>query len=302
MARTQSLRHNIVNQFIDAINNGHINSPLPSQSTLAEMYSISRTTIRHTLEHLQLRGVLEKVDDSYLIVREPAVEDGFDSISETRQGQQSSQFERAFYQMISQHQLLPGDTFTEMQLARAANVNPAVVREFLLRFSRYNLIENVRRGLWSMLKLNQSYAEKLFELREMLETHALNRFMSLPANNPHWLQAKELLDRHRQLRESVGANYRAFSQLDHQFHGLLLSAADNPFFNQSLEIITVIFHFHYQWDESDLKERNTLAIEEHIAILSAMICRNDLSAMNELRRHLNTAKQSMIRSISQHSD
>lgn len=302
MARTQNLRHNIVNQFIDAINNGHISSPLPSQSTLAEMYSISRTTIRHTLEHLQERGVLEKTEDGYRIARDPIVEDGFDSISETRQGQQSSQFERSFYQMISQHQLLPGDTFTEVQLARAANVNPAVVREFLLRFSRYNLIENVRRGLWSMLKLDQSYAEKLFELREMLETHALNRFMSLPPSNPHWLQAKELLDRHRQLRESVGANYRAFSQLDHQFHSLLLSAADNPFFNQSLEIITVIFHFHYQWDESDLKERNTLAIEEHIAILSAMICRNDLSAMNELRRHLNTAKQSMIRSISQHSD
>ena len=34
-----------------------------------------------------------------------------------------------------------------------------------------------------------------------------------------------------------------------------LSAADNIFFNQSLEIISVIFHFHYQWDESDLKQR-----------------------------------------------
>ncbi|MBG6243261.1 MAG: hypothetical protein EKE20_16275, partial [Candidatus Symbiopectobacterium sp. Dall1.0] len=45
------------------------------------------------------------------------------------------------------------------------------------------------------------------------------------------------------------------------------------------------------------KQRNTLAVEEHLALLSAMLCRNDLLAMRELRRHLDTAKQSMIDSM-----
>lgn len=298
MARTQNLRHNVINQFIDAINNGHISSPLPSQSTLADMYSISRTTIRHTLGHLYQCGILDKVGNDYVIVRMPEADDGFDTITEMPQDQLTL-FEHAFYKMIHQRELLPGDTFTELQLARLVNVSPVVVREFLLRFSRYNLIENLRRGQWSMMKFDQTYAEKLFELRELLETHALNRFMNLPEHDNRWVLAKELLYRHRQLRETVVLNYRAFSVLDHEFHGLILSAADNPFFNQSIEVITVIFHFHYQWDESDLKERNILAIEEHMAILSAMISRNDLSAASELRRHLNTAKGSMVRSISQ---
>ena len=56
-------------------------------------------------------------------------------------------------------------------------------------------------------------------------------------------------------------------------HTLILSAANNPFFNQSLEIISVIFHSHYQWDESDLKQRNIVALEEHMAILTALISR-----------------------------
>jgi DNA-binding GntR family transcriptional regulator len=133
----------------------------------------------------------------------------------------------------------------------------------------------------------------------MLELHALQRFLILPDDDPRWLQAKTLLEYHRQLRDSIGDNVKTFSQLDHEFHGLLLSAADNIFFNQSLEIISVIFHFHYQWDESDLKQRNIIAIDEHMMILIALICRNDLDATMALRNHLMTAKQSMIRSIDQ---
>jgi len=301
MSRTQNLRHNVINQVIDGISRNHISSPLPSQAALAEMYNISRTTVRHTLSHLHQRGVLEKVGDYYSIVRKPLLEDGFDCVSRP-QDEQNAIFEAAFYHMINQRQLRAGDTFSELQLARSANVSPVVVREFLLRFCRYNLMENIRRGQWRMKKFDQDYAEKLFELREMLETHALNRFLNLPRDDGRWMQIKELLDRHRHLRDTIAGNYRMFSQLDRDFHALLLSAANNPFFDQSLEVISVIFHFHYQWDESDLKHRNLVAIEEHMAILSALICRNDLNATRELRHHLDSAKQSMIRSINQYSE
>ncbi|SWM59567.1 Regulator of L-galactonate catabolism YjjM [Klebsiella pneumoniae] len=201
--------------------------------------------------------------------------------------------------MINQRQLRAGERFSELQLARAAGVSPVVVREFLLKFSRYNLIESEKRGQWNMKKFEQSWAEQLFELREMLETHALQHFLNLPDSDARWLQAKTLLERHRTLRDSIGDSFRMFSQLDRDFHSLLLSAADNIFFNQSLEIISVIFHFHYQWDESDLKQRNIIAIDEHMTILSALICRSDLDANLALRNHLNTAKQSMINSIKQ---
>lgn len=301
MSRTQNLRHNVINQMIDGISKGHIRSPLPSQAALAEMYNVSRTTVNHTLGYLHRQGVLEKVGGNYLIIRDPTEDDGFDSVSQPLE-EQTRVFERAFFHMINQRKLRAGDSFSELQLAREAMVSPIVVREFLLRFCRYNLIESIRRGQWRMKKFDKEYAEKLFELREMLETHALNKFMNLPSDDERWLQAKELLGRHRQLRETIGDNYRMFSQLDQAFHKLILSAANNPFFNQSLEIISVIFHFHYQWDERDLKQRNIIATDEHMAILSALICRNDLNAMREMRQHLDSAKQSMLYSISQYAD
>lgn len=298
MSRSQNLRHNVINQVIDDMTRGHIPSPLPSQSALAEMYNISRTTVRHILSHLQERGVLTQVNRDYLMVRRPDRHDGF-SCTSASLDEQSRIFEQAFFSMINQRQLCVGESFSELQLARAAGVSPVVVREYLLKFGRYNLIQNDKRGQWSMRQFDLAYAEQLFELREMLETHSLQHFLNLPDNDPRWLQAKTLLERHRVLRDSIGSSFRMFSQLDHDFHALLLSAADNVFFNQSLEIISVIFHFHYQWDESDLKQRNIIAIDEHMTILSALICRSDLDATLALHNHLNTAKQSMIRSINQ---
>ena len=257
MSRSQNLRHSVINQVIEDMARGNIPSPLPSQSGLAEMYNISRTTVRHILQHLSACGVLTLVGKNYVIARKPEQNDGFDC-------------------------------------------SPVVVREYLLKFGRYNLIQSEKRGQWSMKQFDQSYAEQLFELREMLETHSLQHFLNLPDDDPRWLQAKTMLERHRTLRDSIGSNFRMFSQLDRDFHAMLLSAADNIFFNQSLEIISVIFHFHYQWDESDLKQRNIIAVDEHMTILSALICRSDLDAITALRNHLDTAKQSMIRSIRQH--
>lgn len=300
MSRSLNLRRNVINQFIRDLAQGHIPSPLPSISALAEMYNISRTTVRHTLGHFLECGVLEQVRQDYIMVRPPVQEDGFDAVIPPLDTQ-SRLFETAFFTMINQRQLRAGELFSELQLAKAANVSPATVREYLLKFCRYNLVVNEKRGLWRMQQFDKAYAEQLFELREMLETHAIQHFLNLPEHHPLWLQAKTLLERHRLLRDSVGDSYRMFSQLDRDFHALLLSAAQNIFFNQSLEIISVIFHFHYQWDETDLKQRNIIAIDEHMTILSALICRNDLDATRALRDHLNTAKQSMIRSIRQFS-
>ncbi|ERK11756.1 Regulator of L-galactonate catabolism YjjM [Pantoea sp. AS-PWVM4] len=300
MSRSQNLRQNVINQMLEGIAQRHIRSPLPPQAALAEMFNISRTTVRHTLHYLHQRGILDKVDETYVIVRNPSDEDGFSALTPPIE-QQATQFEQAFFNLINQRLLMPGDTFTELQLAQRVKVSPVVVREFLLRFMRYTLLEPVKRGQWRMKKFDQNYAEKLFELREMLETHALNRFLNLASEDERWIQARDLLDRHRAMRDTIVSDYRHFAALDKEMHSLILSAANNPFFNQSLEIISVIFHSHYQWDESDLKQRNIVALEEHMAILTALISRQDVEALCALHAHLDTAKTSMIRSIRQYN-
>ena len=196
MSRSQKLRHSIINQIIEDIASGHIPSPLPGQSTLGEMYNISRTTVRHILTHLLQRKILEKKEKDYIVIRKPGPLDGFECLHQSLE-EQTTLFEQAFFSMINQRQLMAGELISEIQLAKMARVSPVAVREYLLKFCRYNLIVSEKRGSWRMKSFDKIYAEQLFELREMLELHALQRFLNLPCNDSRWLKAKTLLELHR---------------------------------------------------------------------------------------------------------
>ncbi|MGF1868421.1 FCD domain-containing protein [Photobacterium indicum] len=296
MARNKNLRESITNQLLDAIQLGHIDSPLPSQSALADLFSVSRTTIRYVINDLCDKGVLEQVGDCCVIGRLPVEDDGYVAAM-SEKDIQTVEFETYFNDAIKNKHIMPGQEFTELELSKQSKCSTTVVREHLIRFSRFSLIENIERGRWRMVRFEKSYAASLFELREMLECHALSRFMNLPRNDNRWKQALYLLHEHRELRETVVSEYQAFSELDHKFHRLLLSASHNPFMDQFYDIISVIFHFHYQWDNSDLRKRNMVAIEEHMAVLSKMLSGDDIGAMGELRHHLQTAKRTMENSL-----
>lgn len=296
MARNKNLRETTTNQLLDAIRLGHIETPLPSQSALADLFSVSRTTMRHVMNDLCEKGVLEVESDTWFICRTPIEDDGY--ITPMSENDiQIAEFETFFNDAIKNKRIMPGQEFTELELSKQSKCSTTVVREHLIRFSRFSLIENINRGRWRMVRFEKSYATSLFELRKMLECHALNRFMNLPRSDERWQQAQYLLHEHRALRETMVNEYQAFSELDYRFHRLLLSASNNPFMDQFYDIISVIFHFHYQWDNSDLRKRNMVAIEEHMAVLSKILSGDDIGAMGELRHHLQTAKRTMENSL-----
>jgi len=298
MARTKNIRNSIINQFMDGIKRNHITSPLPSQSVLADTFNVSRTTIRHTLDYLCSLGVLEKVDSSFVILRKTLQDEPLKcDLNHVSFEEQSVVFEHGFFELINRKTLKPGDAFSEIELAKITNVSPIIVREYLLKFSRYNLTTSQKRGIWSLIKIDTEYANKLFEFRQLIENHALSKFINLPNHHPSWIIVRDLIDKHRNLMNTIGSHYQSFSKLDSEFHKTILSAANNRFFEDSFEVISMVSHFHYQWDESDLKQRNIIAIEEHLQILTSLLCKNDTDASLHLIKHLDTAKSSMIRSI-----
>jgi Transcriptional regulators len=296
MGRSKTLRQNTINQFIDCINNKILSFPLPSISILADAFNVSRTTIRAVLDYLCQAGILVFEEGEYRQLRQPTSEDKIACVFEKRDIQ-DKKFEHYFYHLINSKKILPGDNFNEIQLAKDTNVSPFVVREFLLRFLHYGLIDNVKKGEWKLETFANDYAEKLYEFRCILEVFALKTFMAQPDDHINWIKAKELLERHKQLQTNIQHEYRLFSTLDRDFHELILSCNNNPFFMQFFDLISVIFHFHYQWDSSDLKQRNSIAVSEHIAVLTAILQKNEQAATTALCRHLNTAKKSMQESI-----
>lgn len=296
MSRTPTLRQKTINQFIDCLEKNILTFPLPPLITLADMFNVSRTTMRAVLSYLSQTGVLNQIDEQYCLQRKPTELDKVNCIFEER-FVQNQKFEHYFYHLINSHKFLPGDRFDEIQLAKEAKVSPTVVREFLLRFLHYGLINNYKKGKWELVVVGKDYAEKLYEFRSILEIFALRSFMAQPDNHINWTKAKELLQRHKNLQQSIQTDFLLFAVLDRDFHQLILSSNNNPFFVQSFDLISVIFHFHYQWDNSDLKQRNSIAVSEHIAVLSAILQKDETKAIAALCKHLNTAKLSMRESI-----
>ncbi|KGQ56517.1 transcriptional regulator NanR [Gallibacterium anatis] len=298
MSRDFELRNEVANQVMDAISAKVLDSPLPSQVILASLYNVSRTTIRSVLSELLKKGILVKQNENYVVCREPKEKDKF-TLLKTKQNDPKSlkKIESYFQEIVRTKVIKPGDKISELWLAKNANVDIFSVRAYLIQFSRFNLIKNLGRGEWQLVAFTPHYADKLFELREMLECHALNCFMNLPQSDVRWSQMRMLLQEHRVLREHISEQFTDFAKLDHQFHSIILSAADNPFINDFIELISIIFNFHYQWDNRDLKTRNILAVEEHLAVLVKIVSQDDLGAITELKRHLNTAKKSLMNSI-----
>ena len=90
---------------------------------------------------------------------------------------------------------------------------------------------------------------------------------------------------------------RDFSVLDSQFHRLINSVRPNRFIDGFFEVITLIFHYHYQWNQRDERNRNAAALQEHLTYVDALNSRNIGLIELACKAHLASARTTLLRSI-----
>ena len=73
--------------------------------------------------------------------------------------------------------------------------------------------------------------------------------------------------------------------------GLINAAAPNRFIEGFYDVISLIFHYHYQWNKHDERERNEAVIQEHLTYIEAVLSRNVSSSNSACRAHLTSAKR-----------
>ena len=98
------------------------------------------------------------------------------------------------------------------------------------------------------------------------------------------------------LIEEIDARYHDFSDLDSRFHRLVNAAAPNRFIDGFYDVITLIFHYHYQWNKRDERQRNEVAIREHLTYIDALLDRDSVTIERACRAHLASARDTLIRS------
>ena len=293
--KTDAVFKRAFNDALEVVGGMADGAPLPSEKALSARLGVSRTTVRKVLATLSARGVVAGSG------RERIVDSGRGTMSPFPQAETVSAFEQVekrFMDWILRENTRPGAIINELDLARRFGVATTSIREFLNRFQRFGLIEKRPNAGWLFKGFTESFALELFEIREVFELRSAIAFAGLPANSPLWPRLVALREEHLSLLRDIESRYHDFSDLDSRFHRLVNSATPNRFVDSFYDIITLIFHYHYQWNKRDERQRNEAAIREHLDYIDALLSRNVAVVAPACRAHLESAKTTLLRSIS----
>ena len=283
------------NDAVDLISSLAAGEALPSENELGARLTVSRTTVRKILSTLQEREVIGGSGRQRFVRSAGARLKRFPQAETVPM---SEQVEKRFMEWMLRGNTRPGTSINELELARQFGVATTGIREFLNRFQRFGLIEKRPNAGWMFKGFTPSFALDLFEIREMFELRSAMAFATLPENSLHWQKLEELREEHTALLRDIDRRYHDFSDLDSRFHRLINSAAPNQFIEDFFDIITLIFHYHYQWNKQDERQRNEVAIREHLTYIEALLSRNPSIVQLACRAHLASAKETLMRSTS----
>jgi DNA-binding GntR family transcriptional regulator len=296
--KTDAVFKRAFNDALDLISKLGDGEALPSENTLSARLGISRTTLRKIFSTLGARGVVTGSGRQRFVC---LTKQAMQRFPEAETVPMAAQVEKRFMEWMLRDDTRPGTSINELDLARQFGVATTGIREFLNRFQRFGLIEKRPNAGWVFKGFTANFALELFEIREMFELRSAVTFATLPEGSPLWPRLQALREEHIALLKEIDERYHDFSDLDSRFHRLINSATPNRFIEDFYDIITLIFHYHYQWNKRDERQRNEVAIREHLTYIEALLSRNNAIVELACRAHLASAKGTLMSASSERS-
>jgi DNA-binding GntR family transcriptional regulator len=271
-----------------------VGAELGSEPKWAVRLGVSRTTVRAVFRALGEAGLIDARGRSKILLIEPRTVDPYPE-AETRPAREL--VEKRFMTYILEGDCRPGQQINSLDLARHFGVSASAVRDYLDRFSQFGLLDKRPNGGWMFKGFTRDFAEELFEVRRMFEIRSAQRFLGLPADDPSWAKLERIRQEHFVLLAATESRYADFSDLDERFHRLINDTSRNRFIVSFYDIISLIFHYHYQWNKSDEKNRNIVAIREHLECIEALQSGNSADVAAAVTAHMDTARRTLLAAI-----
>lgn len=196
---------------------------------------------------------------------------------------------------IFDFRLMPGDRFSESEIATRMAVSRTPVRQALFRLEREGYVEVWNRLGWQVRQFDFAWFEELYDLRTVLECEAVKRLCRLPTR-----QCSELLDRLTRfwIDEPRLADFIAVSLHDEAFHMALVSAAGNEemarIHSELTEKIRIIRRLDFTRED-----RVDATYNEHAQILNAVLHQQSEEAQRILTDHI-AVSRAEVRKITLH--
>lgn len=282
------------NRSLSVIAELELGAALPSETDLAEALDVSRTTVRSVLAALVEAGFVARAEGRRTLLRHPASEDYFPDGQTLSAG---AAVERRFMEWILQGDFRAGQLLNAAELARQFGTSTTTIREYLAQFQHFGLLERRPNSAWLFKGITPAFAAEIYDVREMFELRATRSFIELPDDSPAWRELDAIEKDHHDLLASIDSEYPRFPKLDERLHRVIHETSENRFIIDFYDIISTIFHYTYQWNKSDEKLRNTTALMEHLDYIEALRSRDQRAIDARCRKHLRTARATLLRSI-----
>lgn len=294
MPRTNQTFKSTVNAALSQLERLPIGTALGSEAELARVLNASRTTIRRTLAHLADIDLISWEGRGKTLLRSVHAADYFPNEEVENPADRA---EEAFLEWTLRNDLPPGSTLSESALARQLDLSIPRIRELLMRFAPLGLIEKNSANHWIIRGFTEAFAKEMFDLREMIEMAAIRALVNADSDSATMRQMAEMERLHIALMARDDAALSEFPALDARFHKALCAAAQNRFFDEFAQQISIIVHYHFQWNKRDEIARNRAAIKEHLLIIRGCLGGQKQQAIDALTAHLATARSTMMASV-----
>ena len=298
MARTNIRLVTAYNALLKYCDSQPIGIELPSEVSLAEQFGVSRTVIRNALTQMDNRGIIALNGRQKSIQRRSSKADQMDGPPVLLD---IDELEKRFFDWLLRMDVPRGATLNVAQMSNDFQVASHTLQEFLTSLSRFGIVKRRPKGGWVLEGFTINFALELSDFRTLLELNAVQQLVELPNTHPVWAQLDVLKAEHLSLLDRIETDYHDFSALDERFHAAINAVVSNRFVTEFQKLISLIFHYHFQWNKSDERVRNECAIHEHLVYIDALLCRNTSKAAAAARNHLATSKMTLVNSIKAHA-
>ncbi|MGP9827183.1 GntR family transcriptional regulator [Ectopseudomonas khazarica] len=198
---------------------------------------------------------------------------------------------------IFEFRLMPGDRFSEGEVAERMSASRTPVRQALHRLQREGFLDVHFRSGWQVRPLDFAQFDELYELRILLELDAVRRLCQRPNDEqPPALQALArtwMVRKENQLQDGS-----AVSRLDEAFHCQLLEAAGNREMARVHREVSEKIRILRRLDFTQAR-RIELTYAEHGQILEAILTHRSEEAQQLLKSHIEVS-QAEVHSITLH--
>jgi DNA-binding GntR family transcriptional regulator len=223
---------------------------------------------------------------------------------------QRSARERAYLyiqQKIAGRELSAGSAISEVALAAELGLSRTPVHEALRQLLGEGLLEEDAYGSIVVVRLSRQDFVELYELRSVLESHAVSKIARHPFAGKDLERLQALTGEIRALRNQLvksrkkmlnGMQMRRFEMADISFHAFLMSIAENTValkvFNKTRYLIRVFAARHAGHNAEALARVHG----EHLDIIHAMAEGDAERAVRVLSRHIQTSQQERLKEYS----